>query len=105
MGCSTGFGAEKSEGPDPVLPIVGKANIGFVGLVVAGVGWLVGKENVGVGLAVGLEVVVVCGAGGVGLLKKLGTVVLVVVVEGSGFVVGVGIGVTPGLVKKFGTAG
>jgi len=88
-----------------VLPTLGKANIGFVvPVVVAGVGWLVGRENAWAGVAVGLEAVVVCGAGGVGLLKKLGTVVLVAVVEDSGFVVGVGIVVGPGLAKKFGTA-
>src|SRR6201999_3470131 len=44
-------------------------------------------------------------AGGVGLLKKLGIVVLVAMAEGSGFVVGVGTFVGPGLAKKFGTAG
>lgn len=105
LGCSTGLGAGKSEGPDPVLPTLGKANVGFVApVVVVGDGWLVGKENVGAGVAVGLEVVVVCGAGGVGLLKKLGTVVLVAVVEGSGFVIGAGVVVAPGLAKKFGTA-
>ena len=88
-----------------MLPTLGKANIGFVvPVVVGGVGWLVGKENVGVGVGVGLEVMVVCGAGGVGLLKKPGTVVLVAVVEGSGFVVGVDIVVAPGLAKKFGSA-
>jgi hypothetical protein len=89
-----------------VLPTRGKANISFVvPAVVAGVGWLVGKENVGAGVAVGLEVVVVvCGAGGVGLLKKLGAVMLVAVVEGSGFVIGAGMVVAPGLAKKFGTA-
>lgn len=88
-----------------MLPTLGKANIGFVvPVVVVGVGWLVGKENVGAGVAVGLEVVVVCGAGGVGLLKKPGTVVLVAMVEGSGFVIGAGMVVAPGLAKKFGTA-
>lgn len=104
MGCSTGFGA-KSDGPDPVLPTLGKANVGFVvPVVVAGVGWLVGKENVGAGVAVGLEVVVGGGAGTAGLVKKLGAVVLVAVVEDSGFEIGVGTVVVAGLAKKFGTA-
>ena len=86
-----------------MLPTLGKANIEFVVEVVpvvVGAGWLWGNENVGTGVVVGLEVVVVGGAGAVGL-KKLGTVVVVVVVEGSGFVVVV----VAGLAKKLGTAG
>lgn len=39
MGCSAGLGAEKGEGPEPVLPRPGKVNIGFVAEVpVVGVG-------------------------------------------------------------------
>jgi hypothetical protein len=76
-----------------------------VPVVVADVGWLVGNENVGAGVAVGLEVVVVGGAGVTGLEKKLGTAVLVAVMEGSGFVAEDGMVVGVGLVKKLGTAG
>lgn len=102
LGCSVGLGSAKREGPGPVLP--GKANIEFVVEVVlggAGVGWLVGNENFGVGVAAVLEVAGVGGAGVAGLEKKLGTVVLVAVVEGSGFAVAV----VAGLAKKLGTAG
>lgn len=110
MGCSTGLGAAKSEGPGPVPPTLGKANVDFVveevvPVVVTGVGLLVGNENVGAGAAVGLEVMVVGGAGVTGLEKKLGTVVLVAVAEGSGFVVEVGVVVGVGLAKKLGRAG
>ena len=38
FGCSTGLGAAKSEGPDPVPPTLGKANVDFVVEVVGGVG-------------------------------------------------------------------
>ena len=87
-----------------MLPALGKANVGFVVPVVGpGAGWLVGKENVGAGVAMGLEVTVVGGAGVAGLVKKLGIVVFVAVVEGSGFVVGAGVVVAAGLAKKFGT--
>ena len=109
MVCSTGLGAAKSEGPDPVLPTFGKVNTDFVvevvsGLV-AGVGWLVGNENVGPEVVEGLEVVVVGGAGVTGLGGKLGTAVLVVVVGGSDFTMeGVAV-VVAGLAKKLGTAG
>lgn len=101
MGCSAGLGAGKREDPNPVLPMPGKANVDFVvkaPVVVAGVGWVVGIENVGTVVVVVLEVVVIDGWGAADL-KKLGTVVLVVVVEGSGFVVGTG------LAKKFVAAG
>lgn len=50
-----------------------------------------------------LEAVVVGGTGVAGLEKKLGTVVLVAVVEGSCFVVEAGILVVAGLAKKLGT--
>lgn len=71
----------------------------------AGIGWVVGIENVGTGVAVVLEVGVVDGGGMAGLEKKFGTVVLAVVFVGSGFGVGTrGVGVA-GLAKKFGTAG
>ena len=108
LDCSTGLGAVKSEGPDPVLPTLGKANVGFVvegvvPVVVTGAGWLVGNENVCAGVAVGLEVVVAGGTGVTGLEKKLGTAVLLVV-EGPGFVVEGGMVVVAGLAKKFGTA-
>ena len=108
LGCSTGLGAAKSEGPDPVLPTLGKAKVDFVAGVVSGlvvgVGWLVGNVNVDAGAVVGLEVV--GGAGVTGLEKKLGTValVVVVVVSGSGFVVEAGI-VAAGLAKNRGAAG
>jgi len=89
-----------------VLPTLGKVNVGFVAEVVSGlVAWLVGNENVDAGVAVGLEVEVVGGAGGTGLEKKFGTaLVAVVVVGGSGFAVEAGI-VTAGLLKNMGTAG
>ena len=99
LGCSAGLSAEKGEGPEPVLPMPGKVNIGFVvGVPVVGVGWVIGIENVGAGVAI-----VVDGGGTAGLEKKLGTAVLVVVTEGSGFVAGAGVVV--GLAKKFGIAG
>ena len=91
-----------------MLPTLGKVNVGLVvgvvPVVVTGVGWLVGNENVGTGVAVGLEVVVVGGAGVAGLEKKLGTAVLVVVVGGSDFTGEAGVVVVAGLVKKLGTA-
>jgi hypothetical protein len=109
LGCSTGLGAAKSEGPGPVPPTLGKANVDFVvevvPVVVTGVGLLVGNENVGAGAAVGLGVVVVGSAGVTGLEKKLGTAVLVAVEEGSGFVVEVGVVVGVDLAKKLGVAG
>ena len=87
-------------------PTLGKANVGFVvPVVVAGVFWLVGNRNVGAGVAVGLEVVVVGGAGTVGFEKKLGTAGLVAGVGGSGFVGGVGRVVAVGLAKRLETAG
>ena len=92
----------KSDGPEPVLPTPGKVNVDFAPVEVVGVGWLVGNENVGTGVAAVLEVVVVDDGG---LEKKLGTVVLVAAEGGSGFVVGAGEAVVAGLVKKFGTAG
>lgn len=91
-------------------PTLGKANVGFVVdvvpvIIVAGVGWFIGNENVGAGVAVGLEVVIVGGAGVAGLEKKLGTVELVAVVEGSGFAVEAGTVVVAGFAKKLMTAG
>ena len=92
-----------------MLPTLGKVNTDFVvevvsGLV-AGVGWLVGNENVGPEVVEGLEVVVVGGAGVTGLGGKLGTAALVVVVGGSDFTMeGVAV-VVAGLAKKLGTAG
>jgi len=78
-----------------VLPTLGKANVGFVvAVVVAGVCRVLREENFG-GRSVG----------GVGMVKKLGTIGLVAVVEDSGFMVGAGTVVAPGLAKKFGTAG
>jgi hypothetical protein len=55
-------------------------------------------------VAVGLGVAVIGGTGAAGLTKP-GIAVLVVVVEGSGFVAGVGKVVVAGLAKKFGTVG
>ena len=108
MGCSTGLDVAKSGGPDPVLPTLGKVSTDFATEVVpglvAGVGWLVGNENVGPGVVVGLEVVVVGGAGVTGLERKLGTAVLVTVVGGSGFTVEGMVVVVAGLAKKLGTA-
>ena len=79
-----------------MLPTLGKANVGFVvAVVVVGVGRVLGEENVGGRIVVG----------GVGMVKKLGTIGLVAVVEDSGFMVGAGTVVAPGLAKKFGTAG
>jgi hypothetical protein len=104
LGCSTGLGAGKSEDPDPVLLAPGKANTDFVPAVV-GLDWFVGNENVGTGVAVELEVVVVDGDETGGSEKKLGTGVLVAVAEGSSFVAGAGgVGVA-GLVNKLGTTG
>ena len=110
MGCSTGLGTAKNEGLDAVLPPVGKANVDFVVAevvlaVVTGVGWLVGNENVGAGVAVGFEVLVVGGARVGGLVKKLDATVLAAIVEGSGFEVEVGMVVVAGLAKMLGTAG
>ena len=45
------------------------------------------------------------GGGAAGLVKKLGTVALTAVVEGSGFVVGAGEVMVAGLVKKLGPTG
>lgn len=36
MVCSAGLGAAKSEGPDPMLPTLGKVNTDFVVEVVSG---------------------------------------------------------------------
>ena len=36
LGCSTGLGAAKSEGPDPVLPTLGKVSTDFVVEVLSG---------------------------------------------------------------------
>jgi hypothetical protein len=108
LGCSAGLGTPKGEGPDPVLPTLGKVNDGFtvriVSGLVTGVGRLDGNENDDAGVRVGLEVVVGGGAGVAGLEKKLGTAVLVAEGEGSGFTVGVGVAVVAGLEKKLGTA-
>lgn len=105
MGCSTGLGTAKSEGPDPVLPTLGKAKVDFVVEVVSGlmegVDW---SENVSAGAAVGLGVVVVGGAEVTGLEKKLGTAVLVAMVRGPGFAAEAGMVVVAGLAKKLGTA-
>ena len=49
LGCSAGLDPGKGECPDPVLVRLGKGNTGFVVevlLVVMGVGWLAGIENV-----------------------------------------------------------
>jgi len=109
LGCSTGLGVANSEGPDPVPPTLGKANVDFVvevvPVVLGGIGWLVGNENVGAGVAVRLEVVIVGGAGAGGLEKKLGTAELVAVMESSGFVVEAGTVVVAGFVKKLGAGG
>lgn len=99
------MGPEKNEGADPLLPTPGKLNIDFVVEVlvaVVGVGWLAGIGNIGVGVVAASEAVVVSGEGAAGLEKKSGTVV---VVEGSGFVMGAGKVVVAGLAKKSGTAG
>lgn len=108
LGCSAGLGTPNGEGPDPVLPTLGKVNVGFVvGVVselVTGVGWVVGNENVDAGVEVELEVVVGGGAG-VADLKKSGTAVLVAVGGGSGFTVEARVVVVAGLAKNSGTAG
>lgn len=106
MGCAVGLGCGKGEDPDPVLPTSEKESIGLVvavPVVVGRVGWLVGIKNVGTGVAVVLEKVGVDG-GGAADLKKLGTTVLAVLVEGSGFVVGTDKVVVVGLEKKLGNA-
>ena len=108
LDCSTGLGAVKSEGPDPVPPTLGKVNVSFVveGVALAaetGASRLVENENVCAGVAMGLEVVIAGGTGVTGLEKKSGTAVLLVV-EGPGFVVEGGMVVVAGLAKKFGTA-
>lgn len=107
LGCSAGLGTANGEGPDPVLPTLGKVNVGFVvegvSELVIGVGWLVGNENVDAGVEVELEVVVGGGAGVAALEKKSGTAVLVAVGGGSGFTVEAGVVVVADLAKKLGT--